>query len=175
MSDSIVACNSSYWSLLIAPQPSKACHFWSWSMHSDLMLTLHPGDVTKVAGAVLDVVQVVELDVVAEDLTWYRHRCFTIKVRRKLEKSLFWSLCDRVMLSHLGPCSLLFSWLPCVSSICIHFSHLCSMFIILWGTRLTGCFSSGGLRSWCSSALLVFCLRTSPKTDSNRHHLFFTL
>ena len=62
MSDSIVACNSSYWSLLIAPQSSKACHFWSWSIHSDLMLTLRPGDVTKVVGAVH------VLDVVAEDL-----------------------------------------------------------------------------------------------------------
>ena len=48
MSDNIVPCNSSYSSLVIAPQSSNECHFCSWSIHSDRMLTLRPGDETNV-------------------------------------------------------------------------------------------------------------------------------
>ena len=32
---------------MIAPHSSKECHFCNWSIHSDLMLSLHPGDETK--------------------------------------------------------------------------------------------------------------------------------
>ena len=54
MSDSIVPCNSSYCSLEIAPQSSRECHFCNWSIHSDRMLTLRPGDATNMLEVVVE-------------------------------------------------------------------------------------------------------------------------
>ena len=58
MSDSIVPCNSSYCSFVIAPQSNKECHFCNWSIHSERMLTLRPGDATNMLEVVIAVLSV---------------------------------------------------------------------------------------------------------------------
>ena len=55
MSDSIVPCNSSYCSFVIAPQSNKECHFCNRSIHSEQMLTLCPGDATNMLEVVVAV------------------------------------------------------------------------------------------------------------------------
>ena len=89
------------------------------------------------AGAVVDVVQMVEVDVVAEDGADVDASSFA-----ELEddwKNRFLGACViesclpiSIIMAHALFCSAEYQ-LPCVSSIClyIHFSHLCSMLIIL--------------------------------------------
>ena len=38
----------------MAPQSSKECHFFNWSIHSDRMLTQRPGEVINVGVVVED-------------------------------------------------------------------------------------------------------------------------
>lgn len=101
------------------------------------MLTLRPGDVTKVAalvGAVVDVVQVVELDVVAEDGTdvdaspfaeleddWKNRFLGACVIESCLPISIIWA--------HALFCSAEYRP-PCVSSICLYISSTLAIFAV---------------------------------------------
>ena len=43
---------------MIAPESNKECHFCNWSIHSEQMLTLRPGDATNLLKVVVGVLSV---------------------------------------------------------------------------------------------------------------------